>query len=434
MPAQRWYYELLSQEFGPVAQEQIDDLVTDGTLAPTDRVRKDDSELWTTVAQMHDEQASDGHEADPGELSDLSELSFSFEDNTPTGPAPDELDIDSFSIEGDSESTFAESEAAKRRRQKLEAPQQPPEADTQEPVPERATEPADPPAPKRKAAQPKKKATSKKAPSGRPLKKKKRRKKKQEDEFLSEIFSEVFTEDGAVKPDHQPGETAAAVAPIAAESAPVTPPAAGAAAPAMPSPGAPSPAVPAPQISQPAATSATAAGSSAAATALAGGQQASGAVGAAAAIPTRPPVPPPKKKKRGGGFTLPTIDAKVAGIVAGVLLLAAVVGGGMMGYISLPGLAVDEKAAVMDLYEEYKSMSQGTISPDQWGNFSARARDIVTKVNRQLAAKGGSMTPQEFKLRAASQRLGMLASADFSNDESRTRAWAAVEEAMKEVK
>ena len=119
MPARRWFYELLTQEFGPVSSEQIDDLVSDGTLATSDRVRPEDSETWITVAQMP-ESTQDGSTA-PAELSDLSELSFSFEENSESGTAADQLNIDTFSIEGDSDSAYAESDAAKRRRDKLTA-------------------------------------------------------------------------------------------------------------------------------------------------------------------------------------------------------------------------------------------------------------------------------------------------------------------------
>ncbi|MEQ9409371.1 MAG: GYF domain-containing protein [Fuerstiella sp.] len=144
MKNDQWFYEMLTEEFGPVPVEQIQQLISDGTLDPTDRVRRESDATWITVEQLtafsrqldegddsDDEHELDGHEhdghqdrvdeadlpssSDPGDLTDLSELSFHFEESTAESDdtaAADErhldLEIDSFNLQGDSDSPLPE--------------------------------------------------------------------------------------------------------------------------------------------------------------------------------------------------------------------------------------------------------------------------------------------------------------------------------------
>jgi hypothetical protein len=82
----RWYYQVFSEDFGPVDESQIHELTSEGTLGADDKVRREDSSDWMTVREF---QASTGAVSDPLEIGDLSELSFSFEDTgaAPTAPA-----------------------------------------------------------------------------------------------------------------------------------------------------------------------------------------------------------------------------------------------------------------------------------------------------------------------------------------------------------
>jgi len=75
----RWYYQVFSEDFGPVDESQIHELTREGTLASDDKVRHEDSRVWITVTEF---QASTGALSDPGEIGDLSELSFSFEETS----------------------------------------------------------------------------------------------------------------------------------------------------------------------------------------------------------------------------------------------------------------------------------------------------------------------------------------------------------------
>jgi hypothetical protein len=72
-----WYYKLSSGEFGPVTAEELKQLLTSGTLAPTDPVRADGSTEWDTVEQILRDKKT------PSKITDLSELNFVFEENPP---------------------------------------------------------------------------------------------------------------------------------------------------------------------------------------------------------------------------------------------------------------------------------------------------------------------------------------------------------------
>jgi len=87
----RWYYQMLMEEFGPVEVTTIRQLVEDGTLSSTDLVRAEDSSEWITVASGEWSAGPDDYEPDP--ISDLSELSFTFEESAPSDPrTPRETD------------------------------------------------------------------------------------------------------------------------------------------------------------------------------------------------------------------------------------------------------------------------------------------------------------------------------------------------------
>ncbi len=78
----RWYYQLLNDEFGPVPEVQILELAEDGTLSDGDLVRREDSQVWVPLRQMHADNAASVPSAEPEQLGDLSELSFSFGDSS----------------------------------------------------------------------------------------------------------------------------------------------------------------------------------------------------------------------------------------------------------------------------------------------------------------------------------------------------------------
>ncbi len=77
--SQRWYYLLFSEEFGPVTEPQIRQLLDDGTLAEDDLVRPESSQTWLALSESFSDIRKSVVEA--GDLTDLSELAFSFEES-----------------------------------------------------------------------------------------------------------------------------------------------------------------------------------------------------------------------------------------------------------------------------------------------------------------------------------------------------------------
>ena len=76
----RWYYQLLMEEFGPMSEEFILELLTCGTLGEGDLVRSEAGGDWMLISAMKESrQASDSSESMLEEIQDLSELNFEFE-------------------------------------------------------------------------------------------------------------------------------------------------------------------------------------------------------------------------------------------------------------------------------------------------------------------------------------------------------------------
>ena len=76
----RWYYQLLLEEFGPVSVECVLELLHLGTLAEGDLVRSEAGGDWILISAMKAScQASASNESMLEEIQDLSELNFKFE-------------------------------------------------------------------------------------------------------------------------------------------------------------------------------------------------------------------------------------------------------------------------------------------------------------------------------------------------------------------
>ena len=75
----KWYYQLFGEEFGPVSNESLRELLRDGTLSPADKVRSVSSAGWIAAEHAVAELRESSDMA-----SDLSELSFEFEEAGPT--------------------------------------------------------------------------------------------------------------------------------------------------------------------------------------------------------------------------------------------------------------------------------------------------------------------------------------------------------------
>lgn len=77
----QWYYQMLGEEFGPVSEEGLKQLIADGMLDATDPVRPADSSDWRPVNQTDLMPAAD---APTDVLTDLNELNFRFEESGAT--------------------------------------------------------------------------------------------------------------------------------------------------------------------------------------------------------------------------------------------------------------------------------------------------------------------------------------------------------------
>ena len=75
----QWYYQLLGEEFGPVTAEALRELIQEGTISESDPVRPVDSADWRPASSCEELQGTDDDV-----ISDLSELSFEFEESGPT--------------------------------------------------------------------------------------------------------------------------------------------------------------------------------------------------------------------------------------------------------------------------------------------------------------------------------------------------------------
>ena len=71
----RWYYQLFMEEFGPVSESMVRQLLEDGTLGSGDLIRAENSADWVPAETLAED------ESEPNEISDLSELSFDFEES-----------------------------------------------------------------------------------------------------------------------------------------------------------------------------------------------------------------------------------------------------------------------------------------------------------------------------------------------------------------
>ncbi len=75
----QWYYQLLGEEFGPVTTESLRELIQEGTISESDPVRPVDSADWRPASSCEELQGTSDDV-----ISDLSELSFEFEESGPT--------------------------------------------------------------------------------------------------------------------------------------------------------------------------------------------------------------------------------------------------------------------------------------------------------------------------------------------------------------
>ena len=84
--SERWYYQMLMEEFGPVTEREILQLLRDQMLSPTDLVRRESAAEWIAASEVPFFAEDGDRPEELEELSDLSELSFEFEDRPARKP------------------------------------------------------------------------------------------------------------------------------------------------------------------------------------------------------------------------------------------------------------------------------------------------------------------------------------------------------------
>jgi hypothetical protein len=87
--SQRWHYQLFGEQFGPVSEPELRQLLAAGTLAPDDLVRLDKFKDWLPASEAlqleSSSEQSDEHAVEvAAEIADLSELAFQFDDSGST--------------------------------------------------------------------------------------------------------------------------------------------------------------------------------------------------------------------------------------------------------------------------------------------------------------------------------------------------------------
>ena len=102
---QRWYYKLLTEVFGPVSVAQLHEMVAAGTLSASDPVRSENSETWITIEQLlvQDSDIVHGHAGPHTADADAVQPLRHPISGEPAGVSPQEPDIDSFNLQGDSD-------------------------------------------------------------------------------------------------------------------------------------------------------------------------------------------------------------------------------------------------------------------------------------------------------------------------------------------
>jgi hypothetical protein len=73
----QWYYQLLGEEFGPVSEASLRQLLIDGTLCNSDLVRGETSANWILLSDASIDIATD-------RVTEMSELNFQFEESSAT--------------------------------------------------------------------------------------------------------------------------------------------------------------------------------------------------------------------------------------------------------------------------------------------------------------------------------------------------------------
>ena len=364
-PEKEYYVDSLGQVLGPMPIEELRSMASSGALTEGDKVREGETGEWGS----------------PFEFPQISvALTEAARNGQGEGAQMTSTTARRLSTAADSSSPATEPTEEVSAANQTEASEE--EADD---------------APASKSALPKKKEKEKKKPAGKKQKKKKQPKK---DEFLQEIFSEVFTEDGKVREDRSATDENATPSQTPSQPLPLpTPPAAS-----------PSSALP------PSAADAT--------------QLPATAPPTPAMAKPRPAIPTKPQRKSGGGISLPQIDGKTWGIVGGVLAAVLILGVVFDFIPLLPGPDVDDYLARYE--KQYLAIAENPASP-AWLAFKTNASKDGKVILDYFKAKG-RLSPHGNNQRWSVRAMVNLANCDPEDSDTRDKRYTDLVTMMNKLK
>ena len=444
---QLWYYEQGGSTEGPLEIDQLRALISDGTLSDDSQVKSETMQDWVSVSSLRDEidavgepnAASMDNELDDRN-SGLNIDDFNLESG---GDSPEEdlPDIDSFVVAGDNDSPKPEFVSSHKPKD----PEPEPEEEAEEflvrslgmtlgPLTydeivdmartgsltkgdeikvgesewiavesiaqvstaveessagsstESTAEDSTAGTKSSRSGKTRKKASRKSSAGKSSAGRKRRRKKKKKDEFLAEIFAEVFTEDGKVRHERT-AAAAAPAAPAAAMGDAANPQMAAGAQPGMAAGGMGSGA-------------GMQAGAMAAGGAAAGGMNGMNGMGspdyasqqaahpAFKAPPKSKAKPKAKAKKSKGGQSFEMPEPKVLGMIGGGVLAAIILIGGFTGILPIPGFGVDPDTFFKEVAEVYPIFAAGDKA--KWKTFHEDYGSTAADLMQSLAESAKS--------------------------------------------
>ena len=358
---QNWFYRTLGHEFGPLPANEIADLLQSGAITEADDVRKEGTDNWLPLKQVRGEFSSG-----PTEISDLSELSFTFENNN-DAPRKKPSPAESSAPKAVEEMYMVESLGQILGPMPISEVQGLIDAGSlsggDKIKPEAAADwkkivgfgnlkvSAPPPAKKkiRKKAKGKKRGPSKGGKS-----------KVAEEKIVEDILSEVFSEPEKPKSSYTPTsqpvtEAPSSPSPSSAATASTPQPAAN----VTPEPTTPTPGPPTPS------------------------PYSSGSA------PYRSPQPafvPSKKKKSSGSFEMPS--PQTMGIIGGVAVVALLLLGFMTGMFS--GISFSNTGPQREFLIEYSVLIAKEPTPEKWKEMGQKYRSRLQGIADSIDASDAS--------------------------------------------
>ena len=318
-PAPNYFVRSLGHELGPLTQEALIEMARAGAFSRGDEIREGDHGKWIAIESI------------TGGSDDS--VDSSIDNSSPDESSPDE------SSTGDSSAgqkqSLASGTASRKKASRLKQ--------------------------------------SKSQPGGKPAVKKKRKPKK--DEFLQEIFAELFTEDGKLKENRTASPVASATAAVAAQ--------------ANPTDGAVSSATSGNSVSS---------GGLAATVPMAASTGSWSPPSQASQFSSpQPQFRPSKPSSKSGGGLNPMVLGIAGGVVA-VLLIAGLVYSGVFTPMKP---APDGKGLCQDFIDEYAAADKGSES--DWKAFREKFSEPSRQLARELAPHAGTNPEAKRQLMVAVQ-------------------------------